>query len=151
MKMKKIIFATDYSEVNKKALDFAVSMARGAGALLLIVHVSEREQYPVGELFDEEAQPHSAEMTELKAVVPSDPEVRCEHRLIYGEPGSADITKPAVEIVKFADKEQVDAIVIGTHGRTGLSRVLMGSVAESVVRKAPCPVVTVKLAAESEE
>ena len=59
---------------------------------------------------------------------------------------------PAKEILRFADREHVDLIVLGTHGRTGLSRLLMGSVAEIVVRRATCPVLSLKqpLMAEDE-
>jgi nucleotide-binding universal stress UspA family protein len=72
----------------------------------------------------------------LAAVVPTDPAVEHEHRLLYGDPAS--------EIVRLAGEEQVDLIVMGTHGRTGLMRLLMGSVAEAVVRRAPCPVLTIR-------
>jgi len=68
--------------------------------------------------------------------VPSDPSVSFEHKLLAGDPAAA--------IVEAADQENVDLIVLGTHGRTGLTRLLMGSVAENVVRKAKCPVLTVK-------
>jgi len=59
-----------------------------------------------------------------------------EHHLLSGDPGS--------ELVHFAERENIDLIVMGTHGRTGLTRLLMGSVAEAVVRRAPCPVLTLK-------
>jgi universal stress protein A len=72
----------------------------------------------------------------LQAVVPTDPNVPCEHRLITGDPSTA--------IAKLAEEEHADLIVMGTHGRTGLTRLLMGSVAEAVVRRAPCPVLTYK-------
>jgi universal stress protein A len=144
MDMKKILFATDYSEASQHALQFATSLARDTGALLLIAHVTDREQYPVGELFDEEPEPDPAEMRELKEVLPNDSQVQYEHRLLYGEPGTTETVNPADEIVNLARKEQVDSIVLGTHGRSGLSHLLIGSVAESVIRKAPCPVVTVK-------
>jgi nucleotide-binding universal stress UspA family protein len=52
--------------------------------------------------------------------------------------------EPAEEIIRFAKEENVDMIVMGTHGRTGFSRLLMGSVTEQVVRGAPCPVLTIK-------
>ncbi len=144
MQAEQILFATDYSESSAHALSVAVLLSRESDGLLLIAHVSDAEQYPVGELFDEEPKPDSAELNRLKSIVPSDFRVRHEHRLLYGEPGSAAITKPADVIVKFADRERVDVIVLGTHGRSGLSRVVMGSVAETVVRNAPCAVVVVK-------
>ena len=68
-------------------------------------------------------------------VVP-DSNVPVERRLLAGDPADA--------IIRLAESEHIDLIVMGTHGRRGLSRLLMGSVAESVVRVAPCPVLTVK-------
>jgi nucleotide-binding universal stress UspA family protein len=72
----------------------------------------------------------------LDAVRPSVPNVTAEHVLLTGD--------EATEIVRLAVDEGFDLIVMGTHGRTGLSRLLMGSVAEQVLRRAPCPVLTVK-------
>jgi nucleotide-binding universal stress UspA family protein len=67
---------------------------------------------------------------------PSDPKVRVRYLLVEGN--------PAAEILSAAREGNCDLIVMGTHGRTGLNRLLMGSVAEEVVRKAPCPVLTVR-------
>ena len=89
-------------------------------------------------------------MKQLKSVVPTDPAIRDEHRLGYGEPGSAEITKPARVIVELARREHVDMIVIATHGRTGLAHLLMGDIAEAVIRSAPCPVVAVRHVVNSE-
>ncbi len=144
MNSNKIVFATDYSEASQHALQYATWLAKSAGSHLYIVHVSEHEQFPVGELFDEEPEPDTNELKRLKAVVPAQQDVRYEHRLLYGEPGSAEVTKPAEVIVKFANQENADTIVLGTHGRSGFGHVLMGSVAEAVLREAPCPVVTVR-------
>jgi nucleotide-binding universal stress UspA family protein len=69
-------------------------------------------------------------------VVPPSDDIDHEHRSLKGSPAEA--------IVDCAKEVGADFIVMGTHGRTGLARVLMGSVAEAVVRQAPCPVVTVK-------
>ena len=141
--MKRILYATDYSEPSKYALYFASSLARDCGATLLIVHVSDLECYPVGELVDEKPGPSPEDLQRLEAVVPDDANTPFEHRLICPLSLSEN-TNPADEIVKLAKQEDVYAIVIGTHGRTGLSRLLAGSVAESVMRQAPCPVVTIK-------
>ena len=141
---KTILLATDYSAGSDKELKLASTLAREENAKLLITHVTMLEKTPVGELFDEEPEPDPAEMERLKAVVPPDPNVPFEHRLLYGEPGSVEQTKPADEIVKLAKQENVDMIVLGTHGRTGLKHLLMGSVAESVIRHAPCAVVSVR-------
>jgi len=79
----------------------------------------------------------------LEAVVPDDASVPFEHRVIC-PPCSSENVHPADEIVKLAKQEDVYAIVIGTHGRTGLFHFLAGSVAESVMRQAPCPVITIR-------
>ena len=135
MNFKTILFPTDYSPTSQRALTVATSMARTTGALLLIVHVSEREPYPVGEPAHDDPSPSEAELDQLHSVVPTDPEVRYQHHYLYGEPGSAEVTKPENVIVHFAEKNDVDLIVLGTHGRSGIGRLLMGSVAEAVLRR----------------
>src|SRR5205814_83254 len=92
----------------------------------------------------DEPEPNEYVLNQLEAVVPADPQVKYEHRLLHGEPGSTETVKPADAILKLAEQENVEAIVIGMHGRSRLARMLMGSVAESVVRRAHCPVVTIK-------
>lgn len=129
---KKILFATDYSTSTDEILTYAASLAREKDASLLITHVSRLEQYPVGELFDEEPDPCDAELAELAAVAPPDPTLRCEHRLLYGD--------PAEEIVRLADQEGVDAIVLGMRGHSRLARLFGGGVAEKVRQAARCPV-----------
>lgn len=138
MNAKKIVFPTDFSTASDAGLSIATALCRDTGATLIVVHVEEPPiAYGGGELYYGLPEPdHPALATMLQAVVPTDSQVSCEHRLVMGD--------PATEIVKVADDEQADMIVIGTHGRTGLSRLLMGSVAEQVVRRAKCPVLTVK-------
>ena len=131
MAAKKIVFATDYSPASQHALNYAASLARDCGATLVIAHVSELEQYPVGELFDEEPQPSDAELDELRAVTVPDPRIRCEHRLLHGE--------AAEQIVKLAREEDAELIVLGDRGRSGLGR-MVGGVAEAVIRDAHCAV-----------
>jgi nucleotide-binding universal stress UspA family protein len=134
MYAKKILFPTDFSETSQAAFEHAVNLARDTGAVLVIVHVEEPPM-PYGEAiislperFDEELKRRLEEVHE--STIP------CEHHLLVGDPAS--------EIVRLAEALNVDLIVMGTHGRTGLSRLLMGSVAEAVVRRAPCAVYTVK-------
>ena len=149
MKAKKIIFPTDFSHCGDAALKMATSLARDSGAVLLIVHVEEPPvAYGGGEMYYGVPDPASDDLRKmLQDVVPTDPNVPCEHRLITGDPSTA--------IARLAEEEHADLIVMGTHGRTGLTRLLMGSVAEAVVRRAPCPVLTYKqtahAAATSEE
>lgn len=138
MKPCKILCPVDFSTSGKAALDTATALARDRGAKLLIVHVQEPSlAYIGGEFYFGIEEPTRNDLEQmLKAVVPTDPNVAYEHRLVTGE--------PAETIVELAETEAVDMIVLSTHGRTGLSRILMGSIAESVVRKAKCPVLTIK-------
>lgn len=141
MNAAKILFPTDFSVLGQTALEMATSLARDRGAKLLIVHVEEPPvSYGGGELYYGIEEPNRTELQRmLVEVVPTDPAVGYEHRLLIGSPAGA--------IVHTAEKEGAAMIVMPTHGRTGLMRLLMGSVAEEVVRKAKCPVLTVKAAA----
>lgn len=143
MTEQKILIPTDFSHTGDAALTLATSLARERGATLLIVHVEEPPAaYGGGEMYYGMPDPVTEDLRSmLKEVVPPDPSVPCEHRLLTGDPASA--------IVRLAKEEAVELIVMGTHGRTGLMRLLMGSVAEAVVRRAPCPVLTLRQPSES--
>jgi len=138
MKLRTILFSTDFSTCSDAALHMATSLARDAGAKLVIVHVEEPPMvYGYGAAYYGALDPGAEQQREmLERLVPDDPDVPTEHRLIQGAPAEA--------IVRVADEESADLIVMGTHGRTGITRVLMGSVAEDVVRHAHCPVLTFK-------
>jgi len=137
MNFKNILFATDFSHTGDAAFDMATLLARESGALLHIVHTEEPPELYAGEFYYGIEDPNTDQMREmLEAVKPSDDTMQYEHHLITG--------KPATEIVNFADKNDIDLIVMGTHGRRGLGRLLMGSVSEAVVRRANCPVLTLK-------
>jgi len=138
MKAKKILFPTDFSHTGDAALEMATALARDTGATLLIVHTEEPPTaYGGGELYYGMPEPATEDLRKmLHKVVPPDKAVPYEHRLITGDPAHA--------VVRLAKDEEVDMIVMGTHGRTGLSRILMGSVAEAIVRRAGCPVLTYK-------
>ena len=140
MKYKRILFATDFSRASDTAGEYAVSLARDSGATLLIVHVEEPTvSYPGGEMvlvYADHPNPVLHRMLERR--VPKEANVNCELHLLQGH--------PADEIVRLASGHKVDLIVVGTHGRTGLTRVLVGSVAELIMRHAKCPVLVVKAA-----
>lgn len=138
MNAKKILFPTDFSHTGDAAMEMATSLARDSGAKLLIVHVEEPPvAYGGGEMYYGIPDPATEDLKKmLEEVKPSDPSVPYEHRLVTGDPPNA--------ISRLAEEEEVDMIVLGTHGRTGFSRMLMGSVAEAVVRRANCPVLTYK-------
>jgi nucleotide-binding universal stress UspA family protein len=142
MNAKKILFPTDFSHTGDSALRLATALARDSGAELLIVHVQEPPMaYGGGELYYGVPNPAVEDLERmLTAIKPTDPNVRFQHRLATGDPASA--------IVRLAEEEKADLIVMGTHGRTGFFRLLMGSVAEAIVRRAKCPVLTFKEPAE---
>jgi nucleotide-binding universal stress UspA family protein len=136
--LKRILFATDFSPTSDTALAYASSLASDSGALLLIAHVEELA-IPMGAepiYFSPPPFPNPEVRRQLETVVPTVASVRYEHRLVTGS--------VAEEIVALAEAEGADLIVIGTHGRSGLRRILVGSVAEAVMRHAKCPVLTVK-------
>ena len=138
MQVKRILFPTDFSEHSEAALHHATSLARDAKATLLIVHVQE----PMDSFADTgfAGYPTADDQAELQKrldeIAPSDPNVPFTRQLVRGY--------PADEIARLAEEEAVDMVVMGTHGRTGLTRLLMGSVAEAVVRRAGCPVLTIR-------
>jgi len=141
MSFHKLLIPTDFSPSSEAAVQVATTLAKNSGAALLIVHVDEAT-LPYGFGVETGAAPGAERPSDrklrelLESVVPSDESVPFEHRLLSGDPAS--------EILRLADEEHVDLIVLATHGRTGLHRLLMGSVAELVVRRAGCPVLTLK-------
>ncbi len=142
MKLNTILFPTDFSHASDAALAWATSLARDTGAKIVILHVEEPPlAYGGGELYYGIPEPNTEALQKmLSNLKPGDPNVRYEHRLVTGD--------PADEIVRVANEMGADLIMMGTHGRRGLTRVLMGSVAELVVRHASCPVMTLKDKAE---
>ncbi len=142
MPTKTILFPTDFSTASDAALVHAEALAKQSGARLLIVHVEEPPlAYGGGELYYGIPEPDSERiLTMLEDVRPRDPAVPFAHKLKMGD--------PAGEIVRLATDEQAEMIVLGTHGRTGMVRLLMGSVAEAIVRRSPCPVLIYRETAE---
>jgi nucleotide-binding universal stress UspA family protein len=136
--VKRILHPTDFSECSDAAFHLACSLARDYSARLLVLHVAVPPAIVYGEGVVPPVPPESPDSLRerLRRLCPRDPKVEAEHRLLEGE--AAD------EILRAAGEANADVIVMGTQGRTGLSRLLMGSVAEQVLRRATCPVVTVK-------
>lgn len=133
-----ILHPTDFSDAAAQSLQLARSLARDYGAKLVILGVVEpmppvSEIYvPVGEMAGqvEELRRQVAKIASTIGDVP------VEQHALQGSPGHS--------IVAVAEECQADLIVMGTHGRSGLSRLVMGSIAEYVMRHAHCPVLTVK-------
>lgn len=140
---KKICCAVDFSEPSRKAMREAADLARRLGADLVLVHafvpppvvatdmlVSTRD---LGALLAEELDQNLAAW-------------RVEAERIAGKPVSTALLagEPEKEIVRYAREKAVDVIVLATHGRSGLKRLVMGSVADTVTRRASCPVLVVR-------
>jgi predicted phosphoribosyltransferase/nucleotide-binding universal stress UspA family protein len=136
-----ILHPTDFSESSRAAFALACSLARDHGGRLVVLHVLEVPvaAYLGGVLVPEPEAELKTVWAKLRELRPDDPAIEVEHRLLEGE--------PAAEILGLAEEIDCDLIVMGTHGRTGLTRLALGSVAETVLRKAPCPVLTIKVAA----
>jgi nucleotide-binding universal stress UspA family protein len=125
-----ILYATDFSPHSNQAYFHAVAMAERHGADLTILHVCRPDD-------EEKCHDVSHWREQLEQIRPLNPDIAVRHVLLVGE--------PADEITGYADAHRIDLIVMGTHGRTGLERLLMGSVAEQVLRDARCSVLVVKM------
>jgi nucleotide-binding universal stress UspA family protein len=146
MNFTKILVPTDFSDCSNEALKCASNLASDTGARIFIVHVDEFLDATVpaipsvegGNLV--EAAWDTKRQDDVKAklvkVVPTVSNVKYDQHYLMGSPQN--------EILQFANEQGVDLIVMGSHGRTGISRLLMGSVAEAVMRRANCPVLVVK-------
>jgi nucleotide-binding universal stress UspA family protein len=142
--IKKILCPTDFSDFSTHALTYAVSFAQQYKAKLLLLHVVDvflhdpvyfAPYVPDGSAFEDFEKKARARLEEIcKENVPAGIEVEPVVR----------VGRAFVEIVRAARELEVDLIVIATHGRTGLSHAMFGSTAEKVVRKASCPVLSIK-------
>lgn len=145
MAFKRILVPVDYSAPSRKALELALSL--DPAAELNVVHAWDRPSFvpdemminykdgarrSLAELIRENAE---REMNEFLAGVKVPPERQFAHHLLSGEPISA--------ILQEASKPGYDVLVVGTHGRSGMTRLLLGSVTEKLIRLSPIPVLTV--------
>ena len=144
--LKKILFSTDLSELSLCALPYAIQLARQFGAELHCLHViDESYQYWLGTAdnvapavipVEDVRQSSQKQLDEFVAKHLDVEGVEVKAQLVVG--------RPFVEIIRYARDTEIDMIVIATHGRGGLASVLLGNVTEKVVRKSPCPVLTVR-------
>lgn len=146
MKIKRILFPTDFSRCSDQALVHALSLAERYDASLAIVHVLlplEYDPYELGhhlpdlDKVQEEIDRLSA--SQINAAID-----RKSYRDITINQSTTRGISPAPSILEYAAREEIDLIVMGTHGRRGINHFMLGSVAEETVRLAPCPVVTVR-------
>jgi nucleotide-binding universal stress UspA family protein len=134
--IKKILYPTDFSSHSNQAYFHAVALAEKHGATLTIVYVYA-PGFGTPEVHDEGGEGRTYWRSQLQQIRPVDLRIPVNHVFLEGD--------AATEIVRYAIDAGIDLIVMGTHGRTGLDRLLMGSVAEKVMREAPCSVLVVKL------
>ncbi len=141
-----ILCPVDFSELSAHALQYAASLANKYGASLHVLHVvDEAFQYwmamgpnsvPVGPPPEELLTAAKEGMVRFIEAQPPCVDGKAVTQVVLG--------RPFVEIIRYAREAKADLIVLGTHGRSGLSHMLLGSVTEKVVRKATCPVLTIR-------
>ena len=145
MKVERILFPTDFSEGSMQALHCAVDLTKHYNAKLYILHIVYDVTKAVGMHV-----PHISSdevYKELNDWAEKEIDTCCLEEIR----GLPDVEKKVVkgipyeEILKFADEEKIDLLVMGTYGRVGLQRLIFGNTAERVVRRAPCPVMTVRV------
>lgn len=149
--LKRILVPTDFSEASAAAARYGVALARAFRAKLHLLHVESRHDLEIDVERELVIQKHleasatglpqnaARELLGTLLTEEEENELQPEHVL-----RAAGIGGPYVEIVRYAKERDIDVIVMGTHGRGFVAHMLMGSVAEKVVRKAPCPVLTVR-------
>jgi nucleotide-binding universal stress UspA family protein len=143
--IKKILLAVDFSDNSIKACEYAVQLARKFDARITLLHVINEPVDLRGfyvphisfERLEKEIEESAVKMMEKFALNSLDGYANIETSIIAGIPYE--------EILKKAGDEQVDMIILGTHGRAGIDHFLFGSTAERVVRTATCPVLTVRM------
>jgi len=148
-----ILVPTDFSEPSDAALDYAATLAAKVGASLHLLHVFE-DPYVTGGAFA--AEMYAPIGPDLRESLYQEAKARLAGRLVkiggarFNATAEVYSGPTAKAIAEYAKKNGVDLIVMATHGRGGMAHLLLGSVAERVVRTAPCPVLTIRTAAALE-
>jgi nucleotide-binding universal stress UspA family protein len=145
IRLKKILVATDFGESSEAALMYGRDLARGFDATLDVLHVVQHAYMQFGTeayvsvLPDLQRDVEDAAKTRLQALLGDE-----DRTALHATPVILTSSAPASAIVDYANEARIDLIIMGTHGRGTVAHMLMGSVAERVVRTAPCPVLTVR-------
>ena len=143
IKLSHILHPTDFSDASKQAQNYACALADHFGATLHFIHVvTDPTTVSTGPLggylpanYTQELKDHAEKTLSEYPAKEWSGKTPVERTVLEGY--------PFVEILGYAKENNIDMIVMGTHGHTGLAQMLLGSVAEKIVRKAPCPVLTV--------
>ena len=142
--IKNILFPTDFSDYSKKALPYALSFASRYAATLHVLHIFEQRIHPAFYIMDKSTPFDLDEGLRDRALDALDEFVYQDLRDKISFKCEVASGKPFVEIINYARDNDIDLIVIATHGLTGLEHMIIGSTTERVVRNAPCPVLSVK-------
>ena len=143
LRLKKILVPVDFSDFSVKAAKYGARFAEQFGATLLLTHVVEPVRYPESVLIPPEMEEANRERLQLARTALAE----FTKRQISTDLTTETLVRlghPVDQIVSAAKEFDADLIIVGTHGHTGLKHLLLGSVAERVVRLAPCPVLTVR-------
>jgi len=142
--LHRILVPTDFSKQSQNALKYAVAFAEKFGAELYLLHVVQDLAVFIPDMITV-VPPVVPKMKQLTDAVYVAFDRLIEENHLTGLAIHREVREgsPFVEIIRFASEENMDLIVLSTHGHTGLAHVLLGSVTEKVVRKAPCPILTV--------
>jgi nucleotide-binding universal stress UspA family protein len=134
IQIRKVLYPTDFSSYSNQAYFHAVAQAEIHNASLTIVYV-----FTPGAAENSQGKEANRQYwrEQLESIRPTNPNIPVNHVFLEGD--------PATEIIRYARDAGIDLICMGTHGRTGLERMLMGSVAERVLRDGPCSTLVVKL------
>ena len=135
--LNNILVATDFGDASDTALTYGRALARTYGATLYVLHVLENDFMHA--IVADPNVLEDAVRTRINDLLTDDDGRALRTRAVTGRSD-----EPAEVIVRYAKAANIDLIVMGTHGRGGVARLLVGSVAERVVRTAPCPVLTVR-------
>jgi universal stress protein A len=138
--IKSILVPTDFSSYSSNAIDYAAKMAKPLGARIVLAHVIESLSYSVTDTFTLVDHRRALEKTAGALL-----ENSCQQLAAKGLSVKTRLANgvPYEEILKISRRENADLIVMGTHGRTGMEHLFLGSVAEKVVRLSTCPVLTI--------
>jgi nucleotide-binding universal stress UspA family protein len=144
-RIKTILVPTDFSAASKQALRYACGLADAFGASLHLLHVTENPFIPGGYMEFYAAPPDLLAQLERDALRLLETSLTAEERERYNVVLVSRIGAPAQQILDYlAERTNIDLVVMGTHGRGAIARLMMGSVAERVVRAAPRPVLTIR-------
>ena len=148
VKIEHILVPTDFSEFSRYAPDYAITIAKTFEAKITLLHITNENElvalqqvsayFEPGKLEDLLQQRESEDRKQLDGFISPELKKGIEVETLH------KVGIPFVEIIRTAKEKAVDLIVIATHGRSGLSHIIFGSVAEKVVRKSTCPVLSIR-------